>query len=137
MVSKSINRYKSFVKSLTGLEQAKGRDMSDDFVLSGTVQKFNLTFDISWKVMKDIVTEYYKILDFAMGSPREVLKCAASVKLIKDDMWMKMLDERNAFAHDYDGDMAKDGVSNILEFYIPLFVDLKDKISELGIYKEA
>ena len=55
MESKYINRFKSFCKSLDGLLKAKNRDASDDFVLSGTVQKFNLTFDISWKVMKDII----------------------------------------------------------------------------------
>lgn len=47
MESKFTNRYRSFYNSLAGLCEARHRDMKDSFVLSGTVQKFNLTFDIS------------------------------------------------------------------------------------------
>lgn len=59
MQEKSINRYRSFCRSLQNLAEAKGKDASDKFVLSGTVQMFNLAFDLSWKVMKDIITEYH------------------------------------------------------------------------------
>ncbi|MEE8836414.1 MAG: HI0074 family nucleotidyltransferase substrate-binding subunit [Eubacteriales bacterium] len=118
---KALNRYKSFVKSLNGLAEAEKRDPSDDFVLSGTIQKFCLTFDISWKVMKDIAVKYYKVLDFATGSPRECLRVACSLKLISDDRWMQMLNLRNELAHDYDGSLAKNAFHTIVEEYIPLF----------------
>jgi hypothetical protein len=45
MEGKFINRYQSFCQSLKGLEKAKNRNPEDEFVLSGTVQKFNLTFN--------------------------------------------------------------------------------------------
>lgn len=48
--------------------------MTDSFVLSGTSAKFSITFDLSWKVMKDILAEHYAITDFVAESPREVLK---------------------------------------------------------------
>lgn len=54
MERKSINRYHSFCKSLDNLAEAKGKDSSDKFILSGTVQMFNLSFDLAWKVMKDL-----------------------------------------------------------------------------------
>ena len=57
MVSKFTNRYASFCNSLDSLTKAKTRNPEDEFVLSGTVQKFSLTFDISWKVMKDIIVK--------------------------------------------------------------------------------
>ncbi len=62
---KSTNRYHSFCSSLEGLQKARLRDSKDEFVLSGTVQKYNLTFDISWKVMKDILVKYHGIQSFA------------------------------------------------------------------------
>ena len=123
---KYINRYKSFCKSLEALEKAKDRDLTDDFVISGTVQKFNLAFDISWKVMKDIIIGYHKVLDFATGSPRETLRIAASVKLIHDDSWMQMLDDRNDLAHDYDGALAEEIVHKILEQYLPVLEIFRD-----------
>lgn len=126
MESRFINRYNSFCKSLDSLREAKNRDLSDSFVLSGTVQKFNLTFDISWKVMKDIVVNYHKKTDFALGSPREVLRAANSVGLIYDDIWMEMLSDRNDLAHDYDGTFAETCVNKIVNLYI----EILDKFAE-------
>lgn len=57
MENKFINRYHTFCKSLKNLEKSRHADPSADFVLEGTVLNFNLTFDISWKVMKDILTK--------------------------------------------------------------------------------
>ncbi|MCD8105090.1 MAG: nucleotidyltransferase substrate binding protein [Lachnospiraceae bacterium] len=127
MEEKYINRYKSFCDSLGGLERARQRDPEDEFVLSGTVQKFNLTFDISWKVMKDILVKYHKIQDFATGSPRETLRTAYSVGLISDDGWIRMLSLRNNLAHDYNGKMAAEAFESILHDYLPLFVQLREK----------
>ncbi len=121
MDAKYINRYHSYCNSLESLEKAKSRDPNDEFVLSGTVQKFNLTFDIAWKVMKDIIVKYHQILDFSTGSPRETLRTAFSVNLIADDTWMQMLRLRNDLAHDYDGELAKSSFDMIVNCYIPLF----------------
>lgn len=121
MDRKAQNRYRSYLKSLAGLEEAKYRDPSDDFVMSGTVLKFNLTFDISWKVMKDIAVKYFKVLDFATGSPRECLRVAHNLQLISDDRWMQMLNLRNELSHDYDGSLARQSFDKIVDEYIPLF----------------
>lgn len=40
MDEKYINRCNSFKKSLASLSEVKNRDIHDDFVLSGTIQKF-------------------------------------------------------------------------------------------------
>ena len=106
MEGKSINRYHSYCRSLDNLADAKGRDRTDKFVLSGTVQMFNLSFDLAWKVMKDIITEYHGVLEYPTGSPRETLRMANSVGLIEDDTWLEMLRARNNLAHDYDGELA-------------------------------
>lgn len=70
MERKSINRYRSFCRSLDNLIEAKGKDPADKFVLSGTVRMFSLSFDLSWKVMKDIIREFHGILEYPTGSPR-------------------------------------------------------------------
>ncbi len=126
MGAKFINRYNSYCSSLSALEKALTRDPSDEFVLSGTVQKFSLTFDISWKVMKDIIVKYHKIQSFATGSPRETLRTAYSVNLISDDAWIRMLDMRNELSHDYDGSMAQSSFETIVHDFIPLFQQFRD-----------
>lgn len=55
MENKSINRYHTFCKSLQNLGKSLDADVKADFVLEGTVLNYNLTFDIAWKVMKDIL----------------------------------------------------------------------------------
>ena len=130
MERKSINRYYSFCKSLDNLAEAKGKDPSDKFILSGTVQMFNLSFDLAWKVMKGIITEYHGALDYPTGSPRETLRKAYSVGLIEDDTWMEMLKTRNNLAHDYDGELAIKYFGDITSKYDSLMNDLRKKAEE-------
>ena len=126
MENKFINRYNTFCKSLQNLEKSKTADPKAAVVLEGTVLNFSLTFDISWKVMKDILIKKLGILDFAIGSPRETLQQAFTNKLIQDDSWLQMLRLRNRLAHDYDGSYAAASFSEIINVYYPLFVQFKD-----------
>lgn len=61
MDEKFIRRFESFKNSLDSLAEARQRDLSDSFVISGTSAKFSITFDLAWKVMKDILVQYYAI----------------------------------------------------------------------------
>lgn len=125
MESKYINRYHTFCKSLKNLEKSRLADPKADFVLEGTVLNFNLTFDIAWKVMKDILVKKLGILDFAVGSPRETLQQAFVNKIIDDDQWMQMLRVRNQLAHDYDGSFASEKFQDIINVYYPLFEKMR------------
>lgn len=51
MDEKFNRRFLSFCNSLDSLAEARQRDLSDSFVLSGTSAKFSITFDLSWKVI--------------------------------------------------------------------------------------
>lgn len=126
MENKFINRYNTFCRSLKNLEKSRTADPKADFVVEGTVLNFNLTFDISWKVMKDILVKHLGILDFAIGSPRETLRQAFTNGIIDDDRWMQMLRCRNQLAHDYDGTFALEKFQDIIKEYYPLFEQLKN-----------
>ena len=130
MESKFINRYHTFCKSLNNLEKSKHADPKQEFVLEGTVLNFNLTFDISWKVMKDILIKKMEILDFAVGSPRETLQQAFTNKIIDDNRWIQMLRVRNQLAHDYDGTFAEEKFQDIIHIYCMLFEKLKDNVAK-------
>ena len=123
-----IKRFESFKKSLDNLLMAKNQDKNNIFVLSGTIMIFNLTFDISWKIIKEVLNDEFGIMDFPSGSPKETLKKAASVELIKSDIWLDMLDDRNNLSHDYDFAFAYEQYDKIIKQYIPVFEELKSKI---------
>lgn len=130
MESKYINRYNTFCRSIKNLEKSRYADPEKDFVLSGTVLNFSLTFDISWKVLKDILIKKMEILDFAVGSPRETLQTAFANGLIDDDQWMQMLKTRNRLAHDYDGELASEKFQDIVQVYYPLFEKMRDHVKK-------
>lgn len=133
MERKYINRYHTFCRSMKNLEKSRMADPSADFVLAATVLNFNLTFDIAWKVMKDILVKQMGILDFAMGSPRETLQQAFTNGIIEDDQWMRMLKDRNQLAHDYDGTFVAEKFRDIVQIYYALFEQLKNKCEKYYI----
>ena len=136
MDEKFNRRFSSFCNSLDALAEAKNRDFSDSFVLSGTSAKFSITFDLAWKVMKDILVQYYAITCFVAGSPREVLREAYKANLISDESWMEMLKVRNELTHDYDCEIVKAHCSAIVETYIDLFYTFKDTVERLQVEME-
>lgn len=131
MDAKFEKRFQSFCNSLDALAEARQRDLTDSFVLSGTSAKFSITFDLSWKVMKDILVQYYAITGFVAGSPREVLRESFKAALISDDAWMDMLKIRNELAYDYDSEIVKTHCNTIVEKYIDLFYEFEDVVKKL------
>lgn len=131
MDEKFMKRYESFKNSLASLSEARERDLSDSFVLSGTSAKFSITFDLAWKVMKDILVQYYAITGFVAGSPREVLRESFQAGLIHGDEWMMMLKVRNQLAHDYDGMIVKFYCRMIVDVYLNKFEEFQKRVEQL------
>lgn len=125
MERKFMRRFQSYKQSLKALSEARERDMSDSFVLSGTSAKFSITFDLAWKTMKDILIEHYAIVDFVAGSPREVLKKAFQTDMISGDEWIQMLEIRNQLTHDYDGEIVREHCQTIVQTYIRKFEEFQ------------
>lgn len=130
MQSKYIKRYETFCRALDNLLRCRNLNPDIDCIIEGTIQRFNLAFDISWKVMKDILVKEKGISNFATGSPRDTLKTAFSCNIINDDVWLDMLDVRNTSVHDYDGDFARESFSLIINNYCNAFLQLKYNIAD-------
>ena len=131
MDAKFTKRFESYKKSLASLAEARERDLSDSFVLSGTSAKFCITFDLAWKVMKDILVQYYAITNFVFGSPREVLRTSFQADLISGDDWMDMLKIRNELSHDYDGEIVEQHCHTIVQLYVDLLFEFQQKAEEI------
>ena len=133
MDEKYYKRFESFSNSLNTLAEAKTRDLSDSFVISGTGAKFCITLDLAWKTMKDIILQHYMVSGFATGSPREVLRKAFELNLISGDIWLEMLKVRNEFTYDYDGTIVEKYCKIIVETYIDVLYEFKAKVEELEL----
>ena len=125
MDEKFYRRFESFRRSLVALEEVRERDLTDSFILSGAGAKLNITFDLAWKVMKDIIIQYFAVVDFPKGSPREVLRKAYEFQLILDEAWLDMLRDRNDLTHDYDGEIVKEVCKRLINCYLALFEEFR------------
>ncbi len=72
--------------------------------IDGTIQRFEFTFELAWKLMKAILS--YK--GIASDSPRSAIKEAFRTNLLSDgDAWIDMLEDRNKTSHLYDQASSK------------------------------
>lgn len=125
MAKKLDERKQDFIKALRRLEEALKKDLSDDIIIDGIIQRFEFTFEQAWKVMK-LYLEDQGILDEALA-PRSTIRCAFKHKLISDgDIWIEMMLDRNRTSHMYDEQTAVNIVKLVKEKYIIEFNKLKD-----------
>ena len=125
MGKKLEERKQDFFKALSRLEEALKKDLSDDIIVDGIIQRFEFTFEQSWKVMK-LYLEDQGILDEAVA-PRSTIRCAFKHKLISDgDIWIEMMLDRNRTSHMYDETTALNIVKLVKEKYIFEFEKLKE-----------
>lgn len=118
-------RKQDFFNALKKLNEALQKDINDDIIVDGIIQRFEFTFEQSWKVMK-IYLEDQGVLDEALA-PRSTIKCAFKHKLISDgDVWIEMMLDRNRTSHMYDEETAFSIVQLIRDKYIFEFNKLKD-----------
>ena len=117
MAKKLDERKNDYFNALNRLEDALKKDLDDDIIIDGIIQRFEFTFEQAWKVMK-LYLEDQGILDEALA-PRSTIKCAYKHKLIDDgDIWIEMMLDRNRTSHMYDESTAVSIVGHVKDKYI-------------------
>lgn len=102
----------------------------NEIVIDGTIHRFEFTFELAWKTMKDYL-EYIGIIQ-GIGSPREIIKTAYENGIIKDgDKWIKMMLARNSLSHLYDEEKSREIYIEIKEIYFKLLQELNDEFSTI------
>jgi len=121
-------KIENFFSSLDTLHEASVTDYTQNkIVLSGCVNTFCLTFELSWKAMK-YVLESEGVDKGRTGSPKLILMAALTRGLIEDEnAWLRMLRLLNDESHHYNQDCAIELCRMIPEL-LPYFDDLKDYV---------
>ena len=79
----------------------------------GVIQRFEFTFELSWKTMKRILAT--KGLD--INNPKDVIRFSAKNSLIEDpDAWLNILQSRNLTTHVYNKDISDKVYQSMPEF---------------------
>jgi nucleotidyltransferase substrate binding protein (TIGR01987 family) len=88
----------SLQKAVSKLEEIVNMP-KDEIVRDATVQRFEYTFELSWKMIKRFLKEVYNIDEDIFV---EMLKKAAAVGLIDDvEIWKGFRESRNYTSHNY------------------------------------
>ena len=93
-------RFDNYEKAMVHLELALQIQKPDVVHRAGLIQFFEMSFELSWNVMKDYLTEQGYT---DAKSPRAAIKKAFETGLIEDGYgWIKLLEDRNLTSHVYD-----------------------------------
>lgn len=128
-MNKIMDKLDDLEKAIKKLKQSLERDPNlDDLVLDATIQRFEFTYELSWKLMK-IYLEYNGLTE--VTSPRRAIKEAYKEKLITEgESWLRMLEDRNKTSHTYDEEIARKIFKNIRKEYINNFDSLLDEMKK-------
>ena len=93
----------------------------------GLIQRFEFTFDLSWKVMQD----YLKEAGYAdIKGPRPCIKQMAQDNLLDGFNCEEMLNARNELSHVYDEAESRQHLDKIVNDYTPVFREFGLKMAQ-------
>jgi len=129
----NLKRYEERKEDLKKATQRLGEAIKEpdtELAIDGTLHRFEFTFELAWKTMKDYL-ENQGIIS-KIGSPREVIKEAFTAGIIEDgEEWLNMMLARNELSHLYDEETSREIYDNIKKKYIFEFIKLLKKLDKI------
>jgi nucleotidyltransferase substrate binding protein (TIGR01987 family) len=128
-------RFENFERAFGLLQEAfaQAPEAMSDLEKEGAIQRFEYTFELAWKTLKDYLV--YSGVVFDQVTPRSVIKQAFAAKIIQDGQtWIDMLDQRNLMSHTYDDESFRIAFDSISRSYLTameqVFTWLKQRARE-------
>jgi len=116
-MSRLVERIENFNKAFSILNNAvKAYNNNKTEILThmALIQSYEVTFELAWKVLKDYLAEN----GISVYLPKEVIKEAFNKRVIENgQIWINMLDARNATSHEYKMDKINLILENISSTY--------------------
>ena len=101
---------------------------TNDIYRTGIVGQFNLTFELAWKALQEIMRKH-SVEEASTGSPREILQLGYKIGFINDaETWLLMLKKRNTSVYIYNEDEIDELILLIRDSFISAFTVLKDTL---------
>jgi len=100
--------------ALDRLEEALQEPEANRLAVDGTIQRFEFVIELYWKTFRRLLqTEKIQVT-----TPKESMKQAYAAGWISDaDVWLDMLDDRNATSHVYKESQARQIYERIKAYY--------------------
>ena len=68
-----MKKFENFKKNLRVLRWSKDQDLTNEFILGGIIDKFYIQFELSWKVLKELLI-LEGVAEAKTVSPRDIIK---------------------------------------------------------------
>ena len=113
-------RFQNFSRAFILLRSAfEDRPLAQlsDLEQEGVIQRFEYSYELAWKTMKDYLEENGVII--TPVTPRNVIKEAFAAGMIENgQVWIDMMLHRNLLAHTYDFSKFKEVLKAIDKHYL-------------------
>lgn len=121
-------RLDTFGTALGQLTSACDRERYDYLELAGLIKTFEFSFELSWKVLKDLL--FYGGHD--VKTPRAVIRKSFEVDYIDEgdcEILLDALDKRNLLSHAYLLDVAEEAETLIKGSYHPVLLRIHQTLN--------
>jgi len=109
-------RFIHFQRSFQLLKNTLAIQHPSEAERAGLIQFFEISFELSWKVLKDYLEEE----GFTISSPRDAIKQAFQAGVIENGhVWIEALKDRNLTVHTYEEKIALAVEKKIKGSYFP------------------
>ena len=120
-------RFQNFEKAFLLLKTTVELTSPSVIERAGMIQFFEMTFELSWKVLKD----YQEEEGYIIKSPRDAIKQAFQSQLIDNgQLWLEALRDRNLTVHTYQEQTAIEVEDKIKNTYFSLLQELHLTLSD-------
>lgn len=122
-------RIVSAKKALASLQKIVMIEQPNDVERDALIQRFEFTFEASWKVAKQYL---YDIEGIDIGSPKGVIRSCREISLFDDEetiLALQMANDRNLTVHTYNEEVAIKIHMNI-KTYFPLLSNWISRIEK-------
>ncbi len=114
-------RLESLGRALVPLKEACEQNLLSDLEQAGLVKNFEICFELSWKVLKDLL--YFEGHD--EKSPRSAFRTSFDVEYISEsdcEVLLDVLDKRNLLNHTYNKEAALQAEDLVRGTYFPVLL---------------
>lgn len=117
-----MKKYDNFCKAIANLKE--GLEIEEPYTIveqTGIVGLFEICFEPSWKLMKEVLEEHGRYED-KIGSPKAIIKVAYQCGMVNNcEGWLELLNLRNILAHTYSDEQSLYVIRKLKSDYLSLF----------------
>ena len=125
-----IQRFEKFEKSLAELKDVCDLEEYSNIERAGLIKIFEFTFELSWKVLKDLLY----IEGYSLKTPREVFRQSFESSYLSEDdceTFLIALRKRNELSRAYDEEMAIEAKELIKNEFHPALINLYQTLNQV------